>query len=409
LPANVRKAFVYIGIRRSGKTWALYQRMQELMQQGITKKQLLYINFEDERLANLTATDLQSLLNAYWELYPELADNSQLHFFLDEIAEVNGWESFIRRLLDKEKMQLYLSGSSAKMLSKEIATNLRGRTISREIFPMDFHEYLNALAIPTQQMPATKQQATLAHYAEQYLQRGGFPETIETDTNLHRELLQDYMASVIFRDIVERHSVRNHLPLRQLLLHCLQNATGLLSVNKLFKQFKSRGMAISKDSLYQYLAYFEDAYCLFSVPVYGFSLNKVELKPKKIYPVDTGLITAYSIKPGYDKAALLETAVFLQLRRQVQDIHYFQTKQGKEVDFLTVKPNGAMALYQVSLDITDETTKEREIAALKEAMSELNLKSAVIITLDNKEELTPPEGQVTVMPIWEFLRKDLHS
>ena len=403
LPKNVRKAFVYIGMRRSGKTWGLYQRMHELISKGIDQTQMLYINFEDDRLSNVSVNDLQLILEAYWELYPQYIDNKQLYFFFDEIAEVDSWESFIRRLLDKEHMQIYLSGSSAKMLSKEIATSLRGRTITREIFPMSFKEYLSSKGVSVNKTLTIKQKAVLKNHFERYLQFGGFPEILGTEASLHREILQGYMDSVIYRDIIERHHVKNHIALHQLLLHCLQNATGLLSVNKLFQQFKSRGMSVGKDSLYEYVNYFEDAYCLFPVSVYSFSLNKAELKPKKIYPIDTGLITAYSIKPGYDNAASLETAAFLHLRRLYQEIFYYQTQQGKEIDFLTIRPNGKMQLYQVSLTLKDEDTRTRELTAITQAMGELKLKQATIITQDESETIHTKEGHIHIVPLWQFI------
>lgn len=405
LPEGVRKAFVYIGMRRSGKTWALYQRMHELMQQGLSKQYILYINFEDDRLNNLALNDLQLILDIYWELYPDLIDSKQLHFFFDEIAEVEGWESFIRRLLDKEQMQIYLSGSSAKMLSKEIATNLRGRTVSREIFPMSFEEYLHHqnFDVATKSRLTAKQKAVLNHHVNQYLNFGGFPETLGTDVALHREILQGYIDTVIYRDIIERHNIKNHIALKQLLLSCLQSATGLLSINKLFNQFKSRGMRVSKDALYQYIDYFEDAYCLFSVSVYSLSLNKAQLKPKKIYPVDTGLITAYSTNFEYSYPGLLEAEVFLQLRRQYKEIYYYQTAQGTEVDFLTVNPNGEKKLYQVSYVMKDEKTRRRELAAVTQAMSELGLSQGVIITMSESSEIKTPEGVVCVISLLEFL------
>lgn len=409
LPENVRKAVVYIGMRRSGKTWALYQQMHALMAQGIQKHQLLYINFEDDRLNGMKVHDLQFIVEAYWELYPDQMESYSLHFFLDEIAEIEGWESFIRRLLDKEKMQLYLSGSSAKMLSKEIATNLRGRTITREIFPLSFQEYAQYKKFDIKKIITTKQRSQCYYLINQYLTWGGFPEVLEANVMLHRELLQSYMDSVIYRDIVERHDVKNHVVLRQLLLFCLQNPATLLSVNKLFQQFKSRGISVSKNSLYQYLSYFEDAYCLFEVPVYSFSLAKASLKPKKIYPIDTGLITAYSIKPGYTQGAILETAVFLHLRRNYQEIFYYQTALGKEVDFLTVDPSGQMALYQVSLQMADAATRQREIVAMEQAMIELKLTQGVIVTMLESEEVSVVSGSIIVLPLWQFLRSDEYA
>jgi predicted AAA+ superfamily ATPase len=403
LPSNVRKAFVYIGMRRSGKTWALYQRMHDLMANNIKKTQLLYINFEDDRLKGVKANELQFILEAYWELYPEYTESQSLHFFFDEIAEIEGWESFIRRLLDKETMQIYLSGSSAKMLSKEIATSLRGRTITREIFPLSFAENAHLHGVDLTQLLTTKDKSKCHHLLEKYLTWGGFPEVIDADLMLHRELLQSYMNTVIYRDIIERHDVKNHAALRQLLLYCLQNPATLLSVNKLFNQFKSLGVSVSKNSLYQYLDYFEDAYCLFEVSVYSFSLNKASLKPKKIYPIDTGLITAYSIKPGYNHAAILETEVFLHLRRQHQEIFYYQTTRGKEVDFLVVEPNGRMELYQVAYQLGQESTRQREISALEQAMAELHLSQGVIVTMNESEEILVTGGKIVVVPLCQLL------
>lgn len=403
LPSNVRKAFVYIGMRRSGKTWALYQRMHELMSQGVAKSQLLYINFEDDRLNLMTVNELQLVLDAYWELYPEHIHQHKLYFFFDEIAEIDGWEKFIRRLIDKESMQIYVSGSSAKMLSKEISTNLRGRTMTREIFPLSCIEYLKSENIATDKNLTSKQQAVIQHHLGHYLQWGGFPETLNTSAALHREILQGYMDSVIYRDIIERHQVKNTVALQALLLHTLQNAANLLSINKFFNQLQSRGIRVSKDSLYTFIDYFEDAYALFSISVYTFSLNKAHLKPKKIYPIDTGLMTAYSLKLQYDAAARLETSVFLHLRRQYNTIHYFQTHTGREVDFLTISPAGKIALYQVSLSLTAPETRQREITALNEAMSELSIKHSIIVTMDESQTIETPHGIITVMPLSAFL------
>jgi uncharacterized protein len=399
---EVRKAWVYIGMRRSGKTWSMYQLMHELMNQGINQTQLLYLNFEDDRLNGMSIDDFQSILDVYWELQPEGIHDQNVYFFFDEIAEVEGWERFIRRLLDKEQMQIILSGSSAKLLSKEIATGLRGRTLTREIFPMSFEESLSIKEISTPRNPTKKDIALLQRNAEYYLKWGGFPEVLNADPALHREILQGYIDSVIYRDIIERYNIKNHNVLRQLLFHCLQNPATLMSINKTYQQFKTRGLKVSRETLYQFMEYFQDAYCLFSVSVYSFSLNKAELKPKKIYPTDMGLITAYSIKPGFNQAALLETAVFIHLRRTHQDIYYFQTAQGQEVDFLTLLPNGKMSLYQASVSVKNEKTRMREVSALTQAMTELQITNGAIVTVDESDELTLDGNTIHIIPLWKF-------
>lgn len=408
LPKRVRKAYVFVGMRRSGKTWVLYQQMQQAIKQDrLKKQQILYIDFTDDRLDQITIHDLQLILDAYFELYPDNVNDGKLQFYFDEIQEVSGWEKFIRRLLDTEKMAIYLSGSSAKMLSKEIATALRGRVIVREIFPFSFREYLSYKDVVIGNKLTSKQQAIVKHHMQYFLYYGGFPETLAVGEALHRELLQSYINSVIYRDIVERYKITNIQVLKKLLIHCLQHSSSILSVNKIYNVFKSQGYAISKNSLYEYMEFFEDAYCVFSVPLYDFSERKTTLKSKKIYLVDQGLISAYTIKADYENAARLETAVFSHLRRNSKEIFYYQTRSGKEVDFLTLTPAGAIAIYQVTVSLADVNTKQREISAIQEAMAELQLQAGIIITIDEEHSIKVPEGTVHCIPLSRFLCQDV--
>jgi len=403
LAHHVRKAIVFVGMRRSGKTWEMYQQMNTLLSQGLPKEQMLYINFEDGRLSEMKVSDFQSILDAYHELYPNLASAENRHFFFDEIHEIEGWEKFIRRLLDTENVQLYLSGSSAKLLSKEIATSLRGRTITREVFPFSFREYLNYKKIDTPKNLTIKHKALLLHHIDHYLQLGGFPEAIGTTDGYHRELLQSYIETVIYRDIVERYHLKNSEMIKRFLNYCLQNSTSSLSINKAYNTYKSQGYSISKNSLYNYLEYFEDTYCLFEVSAYNFSQRKSNTKAKKIYPIDTGLITAYTIKGEFEYASRLETAVFLHLRRTHKNIYYYQDDSTKEVDFLTLDETGAIKLYQACLDLSDQKTKTRELTAMQAAMSTLKLKEGHIITLEDEEQLSINEGTIYIVPLWKFL------
>lgn len=398
LPHTVKKAYVLIGMRRSGKTWAMYQQIQNLLDQGISKKQILYLDFSDDRLSTCTHAHLQDLLLAYYELNPNLGKDAKIYFFLDEIHEIDAWENFARRLINLEAMTVYLSGSSAKMLSKEIATTLRGRTIVRELFPFSFKEYLQFYAIHYAENLSTRGQALINHYMQQYLYEGGFPETLALPESLHRELLQGYIDVVLYRDIIERYKVSNVLALKQFLNYALQNAANLLSINKLHNLFKSLGYSIGKSSLYEYSVYLNDCYCLLAVPAYHFSLKKSSLKPKKIYPIDTGLITAYTIKSDYEQASRLETAVFLQLRRKHSDIFYYHTDSGKEVDFVVLE-NNQFFLYQVCLSLSHPERKAREINALVEASQELPVAKQYIVTLEEEYE----ENSVQVIPLYKFL------
>jgi predicted AAA+ superfamily ATPase len=404
MPPQMRKAITFIGMRRSGKTWILYQNIHDLLSQGVERQRIIYINFEDERLNELQAKDFQSLLDAYYELNPKYEKSENIFIHLDEIQVVEGWEKFVRRLLDSRQYSLYITGSSAKLLSKEIATELRGRSLSIEVFPLSFAEYLqyHAIDVDLQRIPS-KKRAVLLHYMQTYLQKGGFPEVLGATDWLHREVLQNYIRVVLYRDVAERHAISNISLLEKWMVHCLQNPASHLSINKVYGHFKSLGLQVSKNSLYEWLEFFEDAYCLFSVKCFDLSERKSSLKTRKVYPVDPGLINAFAIHPNTKLSQSLETAVFCHLRAFSESIYYYMTEQNWEIDFLLQTAEGQLHLYQVSVSLKDTTTYEREVRALTQAMKELGLKNGIIITMEEEQELSTPEGIIFVMPIWKFL------
>lgn len=404
IPKGVRKAVTFIGMRRSGKTWVVFQRIRRLVEKGLDPRKILYLNFEDDRLRPFAAPDCQAILDAYFSLYPDLADKSDLHFFFDEIQEVDGWEIFIRRLLDQEKVTIVLTGSSSKMLSREIATALRSRTITREIFPFSFREYLHYRGAPFNDRLTTKQMAALRHHAEAYQTFGGFPEAVIMGREHHRELLQGYIETVIYRDLIERHHIGSSPAVREFVSYCIQNSATALSVNRIYERFKSMGRAVSKDLFYGLMENLEDAYCLFSVPLFSHSVHERSRNPKKIYTADTGLITAYSVKPAFDRSAQLETLVFGGLRRMTDKIFYFRTKSGYEVDFFALHEGGRRELVQVTVSMADPETAKRETRAIVEAMTELKLSQATIVTEDGEnKDVTINKKRIRILPAWRWL------
>lgn len=402
LPKNIRKANVFVGMRRSGKTWLMYENIHKHLKLGIPLEKNLYINFEDDRLLSFQAENFQDILTAYFDLYPEYAHDDSLAFYFDEIHLILGWEKFIRRLLDKEAMRVYVTGSSAKMLSIEIATSLRGRSISTEVFPFSFNEYLTFNTIDQNLPQTSKNQSLMRFYSTNYLRLGGFPETLYLKEELHRPLLQEYVNTVIFRDIVERHQINNSHILKLFLVHCLQNISAPLSITKVYHSLKSNGAIVGKNSLYEYLNYLEDAYLLFAIPIYDLSLRKQQVNPKKLYTIDPGILTAYSINPNFTQGAALENAVFLKLRRHNSDIYYYKTKSSKEIDFITSTLEGELTLYQSCIDFSSEKTKEREISALIEASNELNAKTLFCITLDTEDKIQKNDLTIQILPFWKW-------
>jgi len=324
--------------------------------------------------------------------------------FFDEIHEIPGWEKFIRRLLEQEKYPVYITGSSSHLLSSEIATTLRGRTLTVEVFPFSFHEYLSHIGVEPVPHPASKQRSIYAHQARMYMHAGGFPESIGCEPHFHRILLQNYVDTIMYRDIIDRHQISQTHVVRELITYCLQNCSSLLSINKLFHRLKSQGKAIGKNAVYDIMAYIEDAYCLFPISVFSHSHNQRSIAPKKLYAVDQGLITAYTIKPGFEHAALLENTVFCSIRHRTSGIYYYVTHDGYEVDFVVAPAGEAVRLVQCCLSLVEPETKKREIRVLIQAMEELGLSGATIVTIDEDETIDAGEGRsIQVMPLWRWL------
>jgi hypothetical protein len=400
-PVMRGKAVAVVGMRRAGKTWFCYQQMQSLLDSGTAKNKLLYINFEDDRLLPFSSSDFQVLLDAYFRKYPNHKSQT-CYFYFDEIQRIKGWETFVRRVLDTENAAICVTGSSSRLLSSEIATSLRGRALTVEIFPYSFREHLLGLGIaPDRETIGAKMRAIIQHEAENYLRCGGFPEVIKTDEALRLQILRGYVDVVLLRDVVERYRVSNLPALRALVRHFMAAPSARFSVNKFFCDLKSQGIPCGKNDLYDFLAYFNDAFLIHEAQLYTRSERARRVNPRKIYITDSGLHYAYAFRNTDNWGMLLENIVFMQLRRNGIRPAYYLTERGREVDFI-VEGGGAPkpSLLQVCWSLGDHETKNREINALRDAMSELKIERGTIITwLDEKA----PENGVEIVPAWKWL------
>lgn len=388
LPVVSNKIQVVTGMRRTGKTIFLWQEIHSLINQNIPKTRILYLNFEDDRLLPISQQKLASLLDSFYTLYPD--NHHQLcYLFLDEIQNTEDWPVVIRRFLDSKQVKIYLSGSSSKLLSKEIATSLRGRSISTEIWPFSFDEYLSSRNITRNtevmgQATIDKLQSLLL----EYLFVGGFPEVTDLPLSERSRILQDYVDVVIFRDIIERHNITNIILIKYLIKTLLKNISSHFSTHKFYNDLKSQGIKSSKTTLYEYLTFIEDTYLAFTVPLHDESLRKVQTNPKKIYAIDTGLVNAYSMSFSNNLGRLFENLIYLDLRRKGYEVFYYLTKDRYEVDFLAKTQTGEYKLYQVVWDMENQETQQREKRALEQAEKETGL-SGKLITPENylREEL----------------------
>lgn len=392
-PVDSRKIVSLIGVRRSGKTSALQYTISRL-RETVDTKQIVYLNFEDDRLDPFTISELDLILEAYYELYPSLRENTTYWFF-DEIQNVDGWEKFIRRMHDTEKGQIFITGSSAKLLGSELATSLRGRTLRYEVFPFSFREYLRYQNVEVN-LSSSAKRTLIKHHFDHYFTHGGFAECFSQSDDIQRRILRDYLDLVIYRDIVDRFGVTNRSLLKHLIKYLFVNPATLVSYNKLYNEFRSQGFRISKDTLIDYFSYLNDAYAAFSIPIFRKSVREEQRNPKKHYIIDNSYKLLYDAFAGQDTGKLYENLVFLHLRRKTPDIYYF--KQTYEVDFF-VEGN----LINVSATIDNIKTRKREIRSLDEAMGHLGCKESLLLTAEKKETLKTETGTIHVLPVWEWL------
>ncbi len=406
LPAVPGKIDSIIGMRRTGKTFFIYQIIADILSRGIEKSTVLYINFDDDRLYPLTAADLHRVTDVYHRLYPE-NKNRLCHFFFDEIQNIQGWERFVRRLIDTENVQIALTGSSAKLLSHEIATTLRGRSIATEIFPFSFTEVLSheGIVIDASPRPGAKQRALLQNRFRNFLTAGGFPEVQNIAAPLRIRILQEYVDVVILRDVVERYKIGNIQPLRAMIRHLLSAPATMFSVNKFYNDLKSHGISCGKNTLHELFDHLCDAYLLYPVSIYSRSQRAKRVNPRKVYAIDSGLAHAFAHSPTAGWGHLLENVVFMELRRRNLAIEYYRTKNGFEVDFITTSHDGTLMLIQVSARLADPDTRYREIRALSDAMEETGIPHGTILTLDDEEIIETRHGDVNILPAWLWMLK----
>ncbi|MCB9537052.1 MAG: ATP-binding protein [Myxococcales bacterium] len=402
LPALPGKVDAVVGMRRSGKTWLLFETMKRLLAAGVPRERMLYVNFEDDRLLPLDVTQLRLFPEAFYRRVPA-ASAAECWFFYDEIQRVPGWETFVRRQLDTPGVRLTVTGSSAKLLSREIATSMRGRSLTTEVLPFGFDEALRhqGIDVPERWPPPTSEAAALAHAFERYLEVGGFPEVQGLDQVTRLRIVQDYIDVALLRDVVERHGVTNVEALRWLVRHLLSAPAGRFSINRFFNDLKSQGLAVGKDTLHAYLRFLEDAFVLFTVPIWTPSERVRRVNPRKAYPADPALARAMTMRP--DTGHLLETLVFLELRRRGFDVGYLTTESGYEVDFMARHLDGRTAMVQVCARLDEPETRRRELRALEEALTTHAVDEAAVVTLHETETLTLSGHDVRVWPAWRWL------
>lgn len=376
-----------LGVRRAGKSTILQHTLYQLIQRDKVKpSNTLLVNLEDPRLVELlSGHQLFSLID---EFKARTDQRSPVHVVLDEVGNLQNWEAIIRTLLDQgSHLKLYLTGSSAQLLGKELGTKLAGRYLKTEVFPFSFQEFSRFTT----------------HELKMYVNEGGFPDpALTNDATIRHQLLKDYYDSILLRDIMARYNIRDDFKLRRLSAQLFTNIANQASSYRL-----SKDLDVSSDTVLQYFSYIEDAYLGFFVPKLSQSVRKQIYNPKKFYAIDNGLQSAVAFRVMDDLGKLFENTVFLGLRRHFEQIFYWS--ESKEVDFIVKDKDQVKFMINACVSLKQPETKRREIDSLTEAMYHLDTNQSYLITMKGAECEIPVESGTIFVKRFEHLEKLLKT
>ncbi len=417
-PAAHNRILSIIGVRRCGKTFFLYQLMNELRVAGVPRDRMLYFSFDDERIDTDDPSCASAILDAYYRLVPDARDGCYL--FLDEIQEAAGWEAFARRVSEHNRVTLVLTGSSSKLLSTDIPTKLRGRSLVKRMWPLSFEEFCHFNGVDTASRNGTYspcQSDAIARAFDKFLVAGGFP-AVQNMTALDRtQMLQAYADQIVTKDVIERFGTVQYRVARRFARTALRSTGLKFSVNKQIKTMRSAGIKVASQSAYALLDDLEDAHLVFTVGDYNLSIRDNPKSSPKIYSVDPGLSLAVAPASHLDIGQRLETAVYIELKRRYGEnrdgvIASYKDKDCPEVDFVVGDADleEQYELLQVSESLGDQVGNaqeraryRREVGNLVTAMRNCALNKGTIITLDEEARVSVDAGTIDVVPAWKWL------
>ncbi len=401
LSLKVSKIITITGFRRVGKTYLILGLIKKLLKKH-NKEEVVYINFEDERIPKTT-----EFLTNLIPLIKETYSHNIKYLFLDEIQNIPNWSQWVRRIYDQEDIRIFITGSSSKLSSREISTELRGRCIEVMVRPLSFKEFLifKNLKIDLASVSySSNLQAVIRKALNEYLYYGGLPEVVLSREEERFEILQQYYRTVISQDIVERFRIKNEEALKRLLLLLLNSLS--YSVNKLYNTLKSMNYKIGTTTLLNYISYIESSYFLSNLFIFSYKIKDQLQYPKKVYFVDNGFISALSSSFSRNMGRLYENLVFNELQRKLKinaNIFYWKDKKLREVDFVVREDLKIKKLIQVSYDLSDLDTKNREIKSLLKASDELKCNELLIINQDYEGEEKIKGKKIKFIPLYKFL------
>ncbi|MFH1288860.1 MAG: ATP-binding protein [bacterium] len=397
--SGTKQTLVITGARRSGKSFIMKELANEIIGSGKNKNEILLINFEDPRFIQLDIKLLQQVYETYLEY---LDPKGAPYVFLDEIQEIEGWEKWVRTFQELQKGKVCVSGSNAKLLSKELGTLLTGRHLDMEVFPLSFKEFLSFKGIFIKDdMDIVSQRTKLKNLFNEYLEFGAFPEVVLSGQK--QDILLHYFDDILNKDLVNRFKIRKPKKLKALTKYYLSNLSNLITFNSLEKF-----LGISMDTIEKFSGYLEDAYLVSFVKRFSFKVKEQEKSPRKVYCIDTGLANAVGFRFSENSGRLLENIVFLEFKRRQSknskiEIYYWKDVQHREVDFVLKEGLKVTQLVQVCQQLGDFKIRERETSSLLKAMDEFAINEGLIISEDAEEELSLEGKKIKIVPLWKWL------
>lgn len=407
LPIDRKKIITIPGVRRCGKSTLMEIVINTLIERGVPRENILWLGFDDERLKGMTSEELDEVIASYMEMFPNISIKD-VYMFFDEIQLIKDWEYFALRVYKSYCKNIYICGSNATMLSTELSSALRGYPLEYETYPLSFNEYCRFKGINTSSY-LEQDKAKLRTAFEEYNQESAFPEIVLTSSKSEQlKLLHGYFDTMLLKDLAEHYKISNTSVVRYFVKRVMANLTKPTSINAIYKDIKSQGMKVGKDDLYLWANYICDIFMFIRISKYDRSLVKGQKSLDKYYCIDNGIRGAVLMPQSHDNGKNLENTVFMQLNRSKlpsDKISYYQGDS--ECDFVLQRNDSVAQLIQVTWDMSDESTREREINGIWEASTTTGCNNLLIITKDEEAVITREGKLINVVPAWKWLLQNI--
>lgn len=400
LPLDTEKIVSLSGIRKAGKTSIFFNTIKKLLDSGVSKENILYINFENDQMFPFDEGGFNQILEVYYELFPRVEYESKYLFF-DEIESVNGWPDFLSKLYKDKFIHLYFSSSSNRTTTFQFPKMFQGRLKKYEIFPLSFKEFLDFSGVkPETHSPAIKLQMVKSF--EEYSKFGGFPEVVLAPREKKQGILTSYVNTILYKDILEKHGLKNSFLMKYLLKYCVLNTGNIISINKIFTDLKQRDISVSKNTLYEYFEALRNSYVIKLLSKYETSHSKTSQSQKRVYMVDTGLMIPFHFDDSGTMNSRVRNMIFLDLLRDQKNISYF--KKRKEIDFV-IKSGQDVEFINLAPEFTNRDHDSSKIKSFYEGLKVFPKANSRLLYSEYWQESSKAEGFFT-QPAWEFFTID---